>query len=39
VLLEVDAPQMISEGPAFYCSDNRVWLTDVLPPDYLKVLP
>jgi putative RNA 2'-phosphotransferase len=39
VLLEVDAARMSSDGHAFYCSDNRVWLTDVVPPDYLRVLP
>ena len=30
--------QMYRDGYKFYCSDNGVWLTDEVPPQYLKYL-
>jgi putative RNA 2'-phosphotransferase len=39
VLLEVDARAMHSDGNLFFRSDNGVWLTDHVPPRYLKVQP
>lgn len=37
VVIEVDAAGMHSQGLAFYISDNGVWLTDHVPPAYLKI--
>jgi putative RNA 2'-phosphotransferase len=37
-LLEVDAARMHRDGIQFFRSDNGVWLTDAVPPHYLKVL-
>lgn len=37
VILEVAAGEMARAGYLFYVSENGVWLTDVVPPDYLKV--
>lgn len=39
VLLEVDAGRMHNDGHLFFRSDNGVWLTDTVPPAYIKVLP
>lgn len=39
VLLEIDAGRMHDDGHLFFRSDNAVWLTDVVPPAYIKVLP
>ncbi|RYZ24135.1 MAG: RNA 2'-phosphotransferase [Chitinophagaceae bacterium] len=36
VLLEVDAAAMQAAGFLFYRSDNGVWLTDAVPPQYLR---
>ena len=36
VLLVVDARRMAVDGHAFYCSDNGVWLTDAVSPQYLE---
>jgi len=36
ILLEVAALKAHEEGIKFYLSDNGVWLTDYLPPQYLK---
>lgn len=35
VVLEVAAGRMHAAGHAFYRSDNGVWLTDAVPPEYL----
>ncbi len=37
VVFEIDAAAMYEAGFTFYCSDNGVWLTDNVPPKYLKV--
>lgn len=37
VILVVDAGVMYRDGFAFYRSENGVWLTDHVPPRYLKV--
>jgi putative RNA 2'-phosphotransferase len=36
VVLEVDARKMFEEGYEFYLSENGVWLTDVVPLEFLK---
>ena len=36
VILLVYAGQMYTDGYQFYCSENGVWLTDEVPPQYLK---
>jgi putative RNA 2'-phosphotransferase len=38
VVLEIDAAAMHQAGYQFYCSENGVWLTDSVPPEYLKNL-
>lgn len=38
VILEVDTGAMAAAGSTFYLSDNDVWLTDSVPPKYLKIL-
>lgn len=35
-LLEIDAKQMHNNGHTFYVTENDVWLTDHIPPGYLK---
>ena len=37
VVLCVDAAAMHQAGRAFYLSDNQVWLTEAVPPQYLAV--
>ena len=37
VVLRVDAAAMHQAGRAFYLSDNQVWLTEAVPPQYLVV--
>lgn len=39
VLFEVAAGALHRAGHAFYQADNGVWLTDEVPPEYLKRLP
>lgn len=39
VVFEVSARQMYDAGMKFYLSRNNVWLTDVVPQDYIKLLP
>lgn len=39
VVLLVQSRQMNQRGLHFYLSDNRVWLTGHVPPQYLKLLP
>jgi len=36
-VLIIAAAQMCREGFTFYLSDNQVWLTDNVPPDYLQL--
>ena len=36
VVLEVDAARMAADGHEFYVSDNGVWLTDEVPPQYVR---
>ena len=36
VILEVDAAAMASEGFEFFCSTNCVWLTDHVPPQFIR---
>ena len=38
VLMEVAARRMHADGMVFYRTPNGVWLTDFVPPQYLKVL-
>ena len=38
VLFTVDAAAMSQAGHLFYRSDNGVWLTDAVPPEFLRVL-
>jgi putative RNA 2'-phosphotransferase len=37
VILIVDAANMNAEGYTFCCSDNRVWLTDHVPPAFISL--
>lgn len=39
VLFEVLAAEMVRDSYVFYLSDNNVWLTDSVPPRYLRLLP
>ncbi|GGR32397.1 RNA 2'-phosphotransferase [Deinococcus ruber] len=39
VILTIDAAAMHTAGHLFYRSENGVWLTDSVPPEYLAVLP
>ncbi|MCL4205496.1 MAG: RNA 2'-phosphotransferase [Pirellulaceae bacterium] len=36
VVLVIEAGRMFREGHTFYRSENGVWLTDAVPPDYLR---
>lgn len=38
VLLEIDAQRMHADGHAFFVTGNSVWLTDRVPPDYLRTI-
>lgn len=38
IILEVNALAMHSDGSAFYVTENKVWLTDAVPPRYLRRL-
>lgn len=38
VVLQVDAAAMHAAGTLFYVSANGVWLTDEVPPEFLKVI-
>lgn len=35
-VLEIDAKQMVIDGHQFFVTGNAVWLTDHVPPQYLK---
>lgn len=36
VVFTVDAAAMHEAGHTFYCSENKVWLVDYVPPEYLQ---
>ena len=38
VVLRIDAAAMHRAGHLFYCSENGVWLTDTVAPEYIKPL-
>lgn len=38
VVLRVDAAAMVRSGHEFYLSDNQVWLTNSVPPEYLQLI-
>jgi putative RNA 2'-phosphotransferase len=38
VLFAIDAAAMHAAGHGFYCSANGVWLTDEVPPQFLRVV-
>jgi putative RNA 2'-phosphotransferase len=38
VVLRVDAAAMAEDGARFACSPNGVWLVDVVPPRYLRLV-
>lgn len=38
VILQIDAAQMAAQNFKFYVSANGVWLTNAVPPQFLKVL-
>jgi putative RNA 2'-phosphotransferase len=37
-VLEIDCKAMLADGYEFFISDNGVYLTDSVPPKYVKVL-
>lgn len=37
IILEIDSKKMFEDGYEFYLSDNKVWLTDVVPIKYIKI--
>ena len=39
VIFSVDAGRMHAKGVNFYQADNGVWLTDLVPPEFLILLP
>lgn len=39
VVLEVTAKQMLYDGHQFFVTGNRVWLTEHVPPQYIRQLP
>jgi putative RNA 2'-phosphotransferase len=38
VILQISAAEMFNDGYAFYCTDNKVWLTDHVPVRYFVVI-
>ena len=36
VILVVEAARMTQAGHVFYCSENGVWLTDSVPPEFIQ---
>ena len=36
VVLKIDTSTMLQDGFVFFCSENLVWLTDFVPPQYLE---
>jgi putative RNA 2'-phosphotransferase len=39
VIFKVDARGMHAQGLNFYLADNGVWLTDLVPPEFLCLFP
>ena len=39
VILQIDARKMQSEGLFFYLTPNKVWLTEHVPKEYIKIAP
>jgi putative RNA 2'-phosphotransferase len=39
VIFAIDAAKMAADGYTFFVSANGVWLTDAVPPAYLRLLP
>lgn len=37
IIFEIDAKSALEDGIEFFISDNKVWLTDNVPPKYLKI--
>lgn len=37
VILEIDTRRMVEKKVNFYLSENKVWLADNIPPDFLKI--
>lgn len=38
VILKIDAENMFEQGYSFYLSDNHVWLTNYVPPEFFRLL-
>jgi putative RNA 2'-phosphotransferase len=38
VIFTIDSAAMHAQGHPFYCSENGVWLTDRVPPEFLRLL-
>jgi putative RNA 2'-phosphotransferase len=38
-VLRIDSREMIKQGFKFYRADNGVWLTDMVPAEFIQVLP
>lgn len=37
IILEIDCKSMVNDGYNFYISVNNVWLSDDIPPQYIKI--
>ena len=37
LVLKIDSRKMKKDGHQFFISDNEVWLTDNVPPQYLEI--
>jgi putative RNA 2'-phosphotransferase len=37
IILQVQSQQMHSDGYKFFCTENHVWLTEHVPPEYVSV--
>ena len=37
VILQIDAESMQQRGHLFYCSANQVWLSDFVPPEFIRL--
>ena len=38
ILFEIDAARMAADGHSFFLSANGVWLVDLVPPEYLRLV-
>lgn len=38
IILQIDAAAMYADGHAFYVTENQIWLTDAVPPRFLRRL-